>query len=75
MFKKVKIIKIGNSCGIILPKEVLNSMHVKENDSLYLIEGEDGFTLTPYDREFLEQIKLARDIMDENRDTLRALAE
>ena len=66
MYKEVKISKIGNSSGIILPREALNAMHLKENDTLYLIQNDEGF---------LEQIKCAKDIMDKNRDVLRALAQ
>lgn len=75
MYKKIKVSKIGNSSGIILPKEVLNAMHLKENDTLYLIQNDEGFSITPYDQEFLKQVKLAKNIMDENRDVLRALAQ
>ena len=47
MATSVKITTIGNSVGIILPKEVLNRLHVEKGDSLYVLETPDGITLTP----------------------------
>jgi putative addiction module antidote len=48
MATTVKITTIGNSVGIVLPKEVLNRLHVEKGDSLYLLETPEGIQLTPY---------------------------
>ena len=66
---------IGNSAGVVLPKEVLNHLRVGKGDKLYLIETEDGYKLTPYNEEFAKQMRIAEDIMRENRDILKALAK
>lgn len=71
----LKLNKIGNSVGVIFPKEMLSKMHAHEGDKIYVIETPEGYTLTPYDEVFLKQMKLAKGIMHKNRDVLKALAE
>ena len=71
----VKITTVGNSAGVILPKEVMARMAVQKGDMLFLTETADGIQLTPYDQEFAEEMAVARKIMRENRDVLRRLAE
>lgn len=72
----VKIRKVGNSLGMVLPKEALARMNVREGDTIYLTEAPDGgFRLTPVNEEFAEQIGLADDIMREDRNILRELAK
>jgi putative addiction module antidote len=71
----VKIIDIGNSQGVILPKEALARLNVRKGDLLYLTEGPDGIQLAKYDDEFAAQMEAAREIMRENRDVLRELAK
>ncbi|MGA8670609.1 MAG: AbrB/MazE/SpoVT family DNA-binding domain-containing protein [Terracidiphilus sp.] len=70
-----KIIPVGNSAGIILPKEVLARMNVEKGDTLYIVEGPQGVRLIPYDQEFATQMEAAREVMRENRDVLQRLAE
>ena len=71
----LKIRKIGNSCGVVLPKDVLARLRVSEGDRLFLIETADGdYRITPYDPEFERQMKLAEEGMARYRNTLRALA-
>jgi putative addiction module antidote len=70
-----KIIPVGNSAGIILPKEVLARMNVEKGDTLYIVEGPQGIRLIPYDQEFATQMEAAREVMRENRDVLQRLAE
>ena len=72
---ELSIRSIGNSAGVVLPKEVLNRLRVGKGDKLYLIETEDGYKLTPYNEEFAKQMRIAEDIMRENRDILKALAK
>lgn len=70
----LKITTVGNSMGIVLTKEVLNKLKVKKGDTLYLTETPHGYQLTPYDEEFVHQIKEAEKVMKEDRDVLHALA-
>lgn len=72
---KVKVTNVGNSMGILLPKEALNKMKANRGDTLYLVEGPDGYTLTPYQQDFEEQMKTAEIIMKRYKNTLRALAK
>jgi putative addiction module antidote len=71
----VKITTIGNSVGIILPKEILNRLHVEKGDSLYLLDTPEGVQLTPYDQEFAAEMDAAKRVMRKHRDVLRKLAE
>ncbi len=73
---ELKIIKVGNSLGMRLPREVLNRMHLEGGDRLILTESpEGGYRLTPYDPEFEQQMRAAEDGMRRYRNTLKALAE
>ena len=75
MATTVRITTIGNSAGVILPKEVLAKLHVEKGDQLFITETPNGIELTPYDEEFLEQMESARRVMRKHRDVLRKLAE
>jgi putative addiction module antidote len=70
----LKITAIGNSAGVILPREVLERLRVEKGDTLYLLETPQGIELTPYDPEFADQMAEAERIMREDRDALRGLA-
>jgi putative addiction module antidote len=71
-----KITTVGASSGIILNKEAMARLKVKKGDTLYLTESPGGgFRLTPYDPDFDRQMKLAEDIMHDDREILRALAK
>ncbi|MGS2724019.1 AbrB/MazE/SpoVT family DNA-binding domain-containing protein [Porticoccus sp. GXU_MW_L64] len=72
---KVKVTPVGNSMGILLPKEALNKMKAAKGDTLYLVENPDGYTLTPYQQNFVEQVQAAEDIMKRYKNTLRELAK
>jgi len=72
---KLKIRAVGTSAGVILPKEALAHMGVREGDELFLVEGPGGYTVTPYDPNFEKQIESARKGMDKYRNTLRELAK
>lgn len=75
MNTKLKITTVGNSAGIVLPKEILERLRVAKGDSLYATETPDGVELRPFDEEFAEQIAIAERVMREDRDVLRRLAE
>lgn len=67
--------KIGNSLGVVLPKEALGRLHLEDGDRVFLTETPDGgYRLTPYDPEFERQMALAEEGMVRYRNTLRALA-
>jgi putative addiction module antidote len=71
----LKLSQIGNSVGVILPKEVLARLKLVKGDTLFLTEAVNGITLTPYDPEFEDQMTEARRIMKKRRDVLRELAK
>lgn len=72
----VKIRPIGNSLGVILPKEMLVRLNVRDGDTLYLTETPDGsMRLSPYDPAFETQIRAARESMVQFRNALRELAK
>jgi putative addiction module antidote len=75
MHFKVKLTQIGNSVGLILPKEALAVLQVEKGDTLTFTSAPDGFRVTPYDVEVEKQLEAGRDFMREYRDTLRALAK
>ena len=72
---QAKVRKVGNSLGLILPREVLRVLGVAEGDSLFLIEGPDGYRLSPYDPEFGRQMEAAEEGMKAYRNALRELSE
>ena len=65
---------IGNSLGVVLPREALHRLKVDKGDTVYLTETPEGFRLTPYDPEFAAQVQEARAIMKKRRAALRELA-
>ena len=75
MATTTKIIAIGNSAGIILPKEILARLKVEKGDTLFITEGSQGIRLLPFDQDFATQMEAAREVMRENRDVLQRLAE
>lgn len=75
MNRKLKLIAVGNSSGVILPREVLARLRVEQGDPLYLVETPSGVELMPYDPDFAEQMERAEEVMRQDRDVLRRLAE
>ena len=71
----LKIRRIGNSLGLVLPKEELAAMSLSEGDVLHLTRSPDGFRLTPYDPEFAPQMEAGRRIAKRRRNALRELAK
>ena len=71
----VKLRKIGNSLGLILPKEVADQMHVAEGDTLYVVTDTNGTHLTPYDPNFDQAMKAFGETRRSYRNALRALAK
>ncbi|MBL8415037.1 MAG: AbrB/MazE/SpoVT family DNA-binding domain-containing protein [Propionivibrio sp.] len=71
----LKLTQIGNSVGVVLPKELLGLLHVEKGDTLYVTQSPSGVTLTPYDPAIEEQLVQGRDFMREYRDTFHVLAK
>ena len=72
---KLKITTVGNSAGVILPKELLARLRLEKGDELYALETPDGIRLTTYDPELAAQMEAAEQIMREDRLVLRKLAK
>ena len=76
MAMKTKVRKIGNSLGIVLPKEALQAMNVEEGASLYITKApKDALQITPEKPGFEEKMKVADDLMKRYRNTFRELAK
>jgi putative addiction module antidote len=76
MAYETKVRKIGNSLGIVLPKEAIAALKVKEGAKLYLTEAPEGkMEITPEEQDFAEAMAIAEDLMDRYRNALRELAK
>ena len=73
--KKLKLVKIGNSTGVILPKDVLDRLNVSAGDQLSFTQTPDGINLSARGEEFDSQMAVARDVMKRYRNALRELAK
>jgi putative addiction module antidote len=71
----LKIKKIGNSAGVILPKELLARLRVAPGDQVYVTEAPDGLRITAHDPDFAPKMEVAQKIMREDREILRVLAQ
>ncbi len=71
----IKLTAIGNSTGVIFPKEMLEQLKLEKGDTLHLTSNPEGIKLSPYDTEFLADMELADEIMREDRDVLHKLAQ
>jgi putative addiction module antidote len=71
----VKVTTVGNSAGIILPKELLEKLRVSKGDTLHVTETSRGLEISPYDDEFAEGMRIAEEVMREDRDILKKLSE
>jgi putative addiction module antidote len=72
---KLKISAIGNSAGVILPKELLARLRLEKGDELYALETPDGIKLTRYDPQLAAQMEVAEQVMREDRLVLHKLAQ
>lgn len=72
---ELKICAVGNSNGVILPREALARLRVEKGDKLYLVETPGGFKLTAYDERKMQQMQIAEGIMKKRRTMLKALAK
>jgi putative addiction module antidote len=73
---KIEIKRIGNSDGLILPRELMQRLDLKRGQQLHVVElAGGGFQVLPYDPDFEKTMEIADEIMDEYKDTLAALAK
>ena len=75
MTTTLKLTQIGNSVGVILPKEVLARLKLEKGDTVHLTDAPGGVTMTPFDPALEEQLSLGREFMREYRDTFHQLAK
>ena len=71
----LKLMQVGNSVGVILPRELLAKLGVGKGDTIYAIDQPDGVRLTVADPDFAAQMDVARRVMKERRAVLRELAK
>jgi putative addiction module antidote len=71
----LKLTQIGNSVGLILPKEVLARLKLEKGDTVFVTETPEGVAVTPYDPQFAEQMGAASAIMKKRRAVLHELAK
>lgn len=72
---ETKLRAIGNSTGVVLPKEVLADLALEQGDRVFLVKTEDGYRLSPYDASLAEQLEAAKLGMRQYRNALRELAK
>lgn len=72
---EIKVTQIGNSLGVILPKELLERLGIEKGDRLTVVEQSNAVTLTPFDPEFAETMEIAREGMKKYRNALNELAK
>jgi putative addiction module antidote len=72
---KLKITRIGNSAGLVLPREAPRRLNVGQGDTVFLTETPDGFRITPYDPDFERQTAIIERVAKKRRNVLRKLAK
>jgi putative addiction module antidote len=71
----LKLTQIGNSVGVILPKDVLARLRLEKGDTVFVTDAANGVLLTPFDPVLDEQLEAGREFMREYRDTFHQLAK
>jgi len=71
----LKLTRVGNSVGVVLPKDVLARLNLQLGDTIFLTDSPDGYRITPYDPVFERQFATAKAIMKNDRSILRELAK
>jgi putative addiction module antidote len=71
----LKLRAIGNSVGVVLPKELLAKLDLREGDTVQAVETPDGLLITPVSADVEEQLRLGRELMKQYRETFAALAK
>jgi putative addiction module antidote len=75
MTNKLKITTVGNSVGVILPKDILAKLRVDKGDTVYVNETPSGVELTAYSEKLARQMEAGERVMRKHRDVLKKLAE
>lgn len=75
MTATLKITTVGNSVGVILPKEILSRLRVSKGDSVYVTETPKGIEISAYNERFARQMEAGERVMNKHRDVLKKLAE
>ncbi len=70
----LKVIRIGNSLGVVLPREIVADLAVEKGDRLYLTRSPEGYRITKSDPEFERRVALAKRIISKRHNALRALS-
>ena len=70
----LKVIAVGNSVGVVLPREALARLKLAKGDTVFLTESPEGYRITPYSPAFATQMTGARQVMKKRRNALRKLA-
>ncbi len=74
-YTALKVVQIGNSLGVVLPRDVLDELNVAKGDKLFITRSPEGYRFTRSDPEFERRMALAREIMRRRHDVLRELAK
>jgi putative addiction module antidote len=74
-FTTLKVVQIGNSLGVVLPRDVLDDLNVVKGDKLFITKSPEGYRVTRSDPDFERRMALAREIMRKRHDVLRELAK
>jgi putative addiction module antidote len=72
---ETKLRAVGNSTGIVLPKEVLTELDLRQDDKVFLVRTEKGYTITPYDETVKEALDVAKDVVKRYRNAFQELAK
>ncbi len=70
-----KLRKIGNSLGVILPREDLNHLHLSDGDDLTIVRTDKGIEISPYDQGFEMKLRAFERSRRKYRNALRELAK
>jgi putative addiction module antidote len=71
----LKITQIGNSLGLILPREIVERLRLAKGETVSVVETAQGIEITPFDPEFDQKLEAARKVAKRYRNALRELAK
>jgi len=74
-FGSLKVTRIGNSLGVVLPREIIADLNVEKGDRLYLTKSPEGYRITRSDPDFERRMALARRITSRRHNALRELSK
>lgn len=72
---KVKVRKIGNSVGVLLPAETVKRLHLANGDEVFITDTPDGIAVTPYDPDFEDAMAAFEVTRKKYRNAFRHLAK